>query len=93
MKRAIAVVLIAAITLSGCAKSKVINGKEYQPYGLATLNREDPAIEYEMSFGSCFFGIFFFETIVAPIYVIGWNIMQPVGPKLNKAQAASERST
>ena len=85
MRKIISLVLIIALVSSfvvSCAESKVINGVEYQPYGL--LDKEevkDPKILYKVSFGDIFWGVVGFETIFLPIYCFGFNLYEPIGPK------------
>jgi len=83
MKKVIAVLLIvAALCSAGCSSSKNIDGKEYKPYGL--LDADDyksEKVQYKPSIPGMICGVIFFETIVAPIYIFGFDIMEPVGPK------------
>lgn len=84
MKRIISIVIILAMcaSLSACGERKVIKGVEYDTYGL--LNQEEkrnPDIFYEPIWGNIILGIIFFETIIAPIYVFGFDMFQPVGKR------------
>jgi hypothetical protein len=70
------------LTLSACADPKVINGKEYQPYGFANeQTRKDPNIVYEIPAANWIVGIVFSETLLVPGYIIGWDLFEPVGVK------------
>jgi len=86
MNRIIALCLIVTmigITVSGCGDRKVIGGVEYDTYGL--LNQDDkknPDIQYEVIWGNIFWGIVLSETIIVPIYVFGFSLFEPVGPKM-----------
>jgi hypothetical protein len=80
MKRLlIAAALIAAVGLSGCADNKNIEGQTYQPYGI--INKDtiaSPNVNYEISGGSVIAAVIFSETVVVPIYVVGWDLWEPV---------------
>ena len=53
-----------------------------QPYGLFNedVYKKDN-VKYEVSFGSVVVGIIFFETIIVPVYVVGWDFYQSVESK------------
>jgi hypothetical protein len=73
---------MALFSLTGCDNEKVINGKTVPVYGLVNEDaKRDPNIKYEMSPGSVIVAIIFSETIFVPVYVLGWDLFQPVGPK------------
>ena len=84
MKRTllIAAALASTLALAGCGNDKVINGKDYQTYGIFNEDDvKDPAIKYEVSKGSVIWAIILCETIVVPVYTIGWDLWQPVHAK------------
>lgn len=77
-------VLIAciALLLGGCARSKVICGVEYAPYGLLDADdKKNPDIEYDVVWGNIFWGVVLAETIVAPVYFGGFSLFEPIGVK------------
>jgi outer membrane lipoprotein SlyB len=80
MKKITALVILAvlALSLSGCASSN-----EYgQTYGFANKeSKMNPNAKYEVSFGSCVMAIIFCETIIVPVYVVGWNLFEATGKK------------
>lgn len=83
MKKLIAAVAlaVAAFGLSGCG-DETINGTKYKSYGI--FNEEvvkDPKILYEVSAASVIVAIIFCETIVVPVYVVGWDLYEPVRVK------------
>jgi hypothetical protein len=89
MKRAASITLAIALSiqLAACAKSKVIDGVEYKPYGIFNEEQHhNPNIEYELVNGNIVWSIILFETAIAPIYFIGWSIKQPVGKKVPEGQ-------
>ena len=70
------------MTVSGCNNNKVINGKVCQTYGFANQSENiDPDVVYELSTGSIIVAVIFSETIIIPLYIAGWDLFQPVGPK------------
>jgi len=83
MKRTIATILAASILLTACgADNKVIGGVEYGTYGLMNQSEmKNPNIQYEISGWSIFWSFILVETIIAPIYFIGWDMYQPIGKK------------
>jgi len=79
-KLAIAAMIAASALLTGCGPEK-INGVEYQSFGI--VNRDEvknPKIHYELSTSSVIFAIILSETIFVPIYILGWDLFEPVGP-------------
>ncbi len=81
MKRSLLAVVLAAtvLALSACGNDKTIDGKHYDTYGLANSDsHKDPKILYEISAGSVIWAIILSETIIVPVYIIGWDLYQPV---------------
>ena len=85
MKRIIAAVMIAVmLTACGHPADITINGttKEYPTYGI--VNRDtsmSPNVCYELSIGNVIWSILLVETVIAPIYFIGFSIYNPIRPK------------
>jgi len=76
-------ILVVLLLFTGCANRKTIQGRTYDTYGL--LNKDtnkNPNIEYRISAGNVIWSILLFETIVFPVYFVGFSIYEPVGPKL-----------
>jgi len=81
MKYVCALVLVAML-VAGCGSPKVINGKQYETYGLLNAdNVKDPNIRYEPSLGNIIWGIALIGTIAAPVYFFGFSLFNPVGHK------------
>lgn len=77
MKKALIIFALAAM-LVGCG-GDVVNGVTYDSYGIVNeQSQKNPNINYEISVGSVIWGIILCETIVVPIYIIGWDLMTPV---------------
>ncbi len=72
----------ATIALSGCASNERFNNVTYESFGIANEEaKRDPDVVYEISAGSVLFSILFCEIIIVPVYVIGWDLYQPVRHK------------
>lgn len=78
-----AVLTISMILLSSsCADNKTIDGVTYRPYGLLNESTcKNDSVQYEVSGWAVVSGVLFFEVIVPPIYVFGFNLYEPIGLK------------
>jgi hypothetical protein len=77
------VIFCLAVMLTACGGATV-NGVMYDSYGLANEDtHKNPNINYEVSVASVVLGIILCETIIVPVYIIGWDLMKPVGPKID----------
>ena len=84
MKKAISIFIIvlflfSTLNLIGCGDAKVINGIQYETYGL--FNKDEirkSNIEYKLILGNAIWGIILVETIIAPIYFYGFSLYEPV---------------
>lgn len=87
MKRTIALITAAALLLTGCGSPKILNvegGKtrEYPTYGLFNQNTsKSENVCYELSVGNVVWSIILVETIIFPVYFIGFSIFNPVRAK------------
>ena len=76
------VLIMCVVFLIGCADSLTIDGVEYESYGL--FNKEDNRkenIKYELVVGNLVWSILLVQTVVAPIYFLGFSLYEPVGRK------------
>ena len=81
MKKAIAITLIAGL-LSACGNAKKIDGKEYGTYGLFNEDSmKNPNIEYRIITGNVVWSIILIESVLFPIYFVGFDLYEPVGKK------------
>lgn len=80
MKRALlALALVASVALSACAGPLHTPAATYKPYGIANADVvKQPNVKYELSAGSVIVAIIFSETIIVPVYVVGWDLYAPV---------------
>ena len=75
MKKLI-VSLLMIIFLIGCgAETRQINGKQYEPQGLFTMNDKDPNIKYKVSISAVVWSTIFFP--VGSIIFLGWYLWEP----------------
>jgi len=84
MKRALLLLAISAsLLLTACgAEEKKIGEITYGTYGLVNESEmKNPNIQYEISGWSIVWSVVFCQTIIAPIYFIGWDLYQPVTKK------------
>lgn len=73
---------LLALLLVSCAEPKTIDGKTYQTYGLLNSDEfKSDSIAYKPSVGSVIVGVIFFETIIAPIYIFGFDLYEPIAKK------------
>lgn len=78
--RNIAALSAIALTLAACGRPQTINGVTYRGYGLANYSeRHNPKVHYRPIMGNIIWGVILCETLIAPIYFIGWSIMEPDG--------------
>lgn len=79
-------ILLAAVILTGCGTPQTftIDGKtkEYPTFGFVNeSNNKSDKVCYEVSLGNIVWSILLIETIVMPVYFIGWSIYEPVAIK------------
>lgn len=82
MKTKLLALLVSLFVMTACADDKVINGKEYETYGL--LNKDevkDPNIRYHLVTGNVILSVILCETLFMPVYFIGFSIYEPVSAK------------
>lgn len=86
-KKSLAVAMIAVMTMTGCADNKnlpiskddVSIKSEVQTYGLFDRESvENPCVTYELSWGNIIWSVVLIETIVVPIYMVGFSLYEPV---------------
>jgi len=71
---------VATTSLYGCGDRKTIDGVTYGTYGLLNEgSKRNENIEYEVIWGNVVWSVILIETIVAPIYFLGFSLFEPVG--------------
>lgn len=72
------------IMLSACADKKSFKRSDgttivAEPYGWANYEaRKVDGVVYEISMGNVILGILLCETVIAPVYLSGWELYEPV---------------
>lgn len=90
-------IILSLIFSGGCAKTKVItmpfivnNGGVIDtifkdvtvtPYGLINGDKKVERVEYKLSVGNLIWSFLLVKTIGIPIWLIGWELFEPVGLK------------
>ncbi len=92
-RKIVAAVIIGILTFNTVACSaptKTIGGTTYSDYGLFNPDDKNPNVKYEPNWWNIAMGVIFFEMIVPPIYVFGFHLFKPVGPKPAISGAVSQ---
>lgn len=79
-------IILIIIFLSSCSDSKVLNvngqNRLFETYGLANEERiKNDSVYYEVSVESVVWSIILCETVIAPVYFIGWDLYEPKSVK------------
>jgi len=54
----------------------------FRPFGLFNKDEmKNPQVQYRISTGNVVWSVIFCETIIVPVYLVGWYLYEPVGPK------------
>lgn len=82
MKKAIITVVVSSLLLTGCGKPQYLgqatDQKYYPTYGLLNEgSSKSKNVCYDLSVGNIIWSIILIETVVVPIYFIGWSIYNP----------------
>ena len=86
MKKFIFTILIALVmsmSLSSCHESKTFtraDGTTFvaEPWGWANEYKKVDGVIYEPVLGNIVWSVFTFETVIVPVWLTGWAIMEPV---------------
>lgn len=84
MRKYIAIFMcLILLTLTvGCGDPRTINGITYDTWGLINKgDKENPDVQYKVNIPSIVVAVLLVETIIVPIYILGFNFMEPVGAK------------
>lgn len=76
-------VLSMCLTLSSCHDSKTFtrpDGTEFvaEPYGWANDYKKIDGVIYEPVLGNIVWSVVCMETVIVPVWLTGWDIMEPV---------------
>ena len=79
MKNTIVALVVAFVSLvSGCADSRVICNKEVRTYGIFNEDKKVANVHYETSIGNVVWSVILIETVVVPVWLVGFSLYQPV---------------
>lgn len=86
MKQLLSIVLIFSVLLTSCADTLEYTNSDGEQVvaestGAFNKSKRDPNVEYELCVGNVVWSIILVETLIAPLYFIGWSIMEPVSVK------------
>ncbi len=79
--------ITATLLTTSCADNKTFtdnHGKQFtaEPYGWANYeSRKYDTVMYEPCVGNIVWSVIFSETVIVPVWLTGWQIMEPVGLK------------
>jgi len=83
----ILLVIVMVASISACGDTRVINGVEYDTFGLFNkYDNKNPGIKYKVIVGNVVWACILAETVAAPIYFLGFSLYEPVGIKSNALQ-------
>lgn len=77
MKRLLAGLLMLALFAQGCVSETQYGDCQ----GVATEQNKKPDLVYRANIWNFVLGCIFIETVIVPIYVIGWAMECPTGKK------------
>ena len=83
-KSLLAILIAISLVLSGCGQSLTTSTKTYPTYGFFNKSTDKSKdVCYKISVGNVVWSIILVETIIAPIYFIGFDLFNPVRMKKN----------
>ncbi|MEK7139888.1 MAG: hypothetical protein AAB805_01030 [Patescibacteria group bacterium] len=81
-KRLFAALIALSLALSDCGQPLSTNHKTYPTYGLFNESTDKSKdVCYKVSVGNVVWSIILIETIVAPIYFVGFSLYNPMRMK------------
>lgn len=79
MKKTITALLLACLSLAACSNPRVLDGKVYDSYGfLNEQSLRSRNVCYSISPAAIILTIVFAETILVPIYFVGFDLFDPI---------------
>ena len=79
-------VCVIGLLMTGCGDAKVINGTRYETKGLFNGDERNPDIHYRIIVGNVVWSIILCETVLFPVYFVGFSIWEPVCAKADYVQ-------
>lgn len=79
MRRPCLALLAFMLLVGACSEPLQTPNKTYPPYGAFNADSaKSTDVCYEVSVGDVIISAVLFQTVVVPVYLIGWNVMEPV---------------
>ena len=89
-KRLFAVLIAVSLVLGGCGQPLTMSTKTYPTYGLFNESTDKSKdVCYKISVGNVVWSIILVETIIAPIYFVGFSLYNPVRMKKSASDDCS----
>lgn len=93
MKKFIVLLGLVLVLFGSCAQSKVLTvnvddvptSATFKPIGWATLSDRNPDVKYKVSIGNVVWSVLLCETLVVPVVLTGWYLLEPDYAKSNPA--------
>ena len=90
MRTPLILALASTLVLAGCGKSLTTERTTYETYGLLNAAKKNSAVCYEISAGNLIWSFILVETIVFPIYLVGFSLFNPVRLKSSAADTCGD---
>jgi len=79
MRKLVALIAVLGILLAGCGRPLYVDGKTYPTYGFFNeSSSKSKNVCYELSVGNIIWSILLVESVVFPVYFVGWSIYNPI---------------
>lgn len=78
---AIITLCLLSFLLYGCESNTTLKGVTYENYGFFTEQKKNPNVIYELSAPNIIAAIILCETIIVPVYIVGWELWHPIALK------------
>jgi hypothetical protein len=91
MKKLLVLVVLCIFLLTACGSNLYLDNRVYKQYGLFNQHQvREQNIEYDVIWGNVFWSFFLCETLIVPVYFIGFALFEPVGVKVGTRIKESE---
>ena len=76
------ILLMVTVALLGCGDGIRVDGDYVDTYGLFTESQKVDDVEYRIIMGNVIWSAILCQSIVFPVYFVGFSLWEPVGPKI-----------
>lgn len=78
-RTAIALLTVVAVSLAACGQPRQLGNRVYPTHGLFNKSTSwSKNVCYEVSLGNVVWSIILVETVIAPVYFVGWSLWNPI---------------